>query len=145
MFNFIILFAHMCHQNISQIHKSLIHVDLKEKDHHPSLTSHLVVDLIYVLAMNLHALKWLCSCITWCSIMNGQWLTPMRKLLGLHFPSSKKGFNSNFIKKNPWNQLIRLDSRRLVINNGKGHVKLNVNNHKVCVALCIRCSKYVSR
>lgn len=33
-------------------------------------------------------------------VFNYEWLMPMKKLLGLHFPSSKKGFNSNFVKKN---------------------------------------------
>jgi len=36
-------------------------------------------------------------------VFNYERLTPMRKLLGLHLPSSKKGFNSNFVKNNPWN------------------------------------------
>ncbi len=104
-----ILGAHTCHHNFSQIQKDLILIGLKDWDRHRSLTCHLEVGHRYVLAWSLHALKWLCSCTTWCSIMNGLWSIPMTELFWIHFLCFQKGLPLKISKK----QSLEFHCRRL--------------------------------
>ncbi len=88
-----------CRLKFSHIPQSLIHEGLKEDHHHLSLLCHLEEDIGHVLAKNMHTRWWWYFCIIWSSIMNGQWLTPMKKLLLILCQSSKRDFNWKFKKK----------------------------------------------
>ncbi len=88
-----------CHRNFSHILKGLIHLILKEEDPNLSLICHLEVDFEYALEVSLLALKWLYSCTIWSWIMNGQWLTLLKKWQWSQFLPFRKDFNWESIRK----------------------------------------------